>query len=160
MLKFFKRFFKRIDRYNQETLYDRIIDKATKLKSSRFKYVWSSNMSIFYVRVPIYNIVDYTKWLNKFSSMLQNNTVISAFDITQELRDVQISAFFTDKKGFYVNETEIVEALILSIKEFALLYKEMSLLTDENFTREHNLAMLTHVLGNVSNLLDELNAVD
>lgn|SRR5574343_463552 len=160
MLNFLKRLFKSIERFNTPTLCEQVLDKLTKLEPSKFKYAQSSNISIFYVKVPIYNIVDYSLWLEKYTDQLRHNKVVQPYDINSSMNDVSISKFFTDQKGFFIDENVASELFIDRVYHFANLYKDKSHEINEDFTRDHNLRMLTPILANLSNLLDELIQID
>ena len=159
MLKFFKQLFDRFDQYHAVSFYDQIIDKATKLDSSRFKYVWSSNISIFYVKVPFHHVSEFTQRINQYTEMLQNRQVIGPHMFSESAARISVQRFFTNKAGHCIDEVAEGKQLLQSILQFVNLYKEKSTETEEDFVRDHNLAVLSPTLGTISNLLDELGNI-
>lgn len=156
MFTFLKRILQSIDKFHTPTLCEQVLDKLTKLEPSKFKYAQSSNMSLFSVKVPISNIVDYANWLDKYTSQLRHDNVIQPYDINSTIENVSISIFFTNKQGFLIDENIATDLFMDRVYHFANLYKDRSHEIDENFTRDHNLRVLTPILGNLFNLLDEL----
>lgn len=156
MLDFIKKLIRSIDKFHQPSLCEQVLDKLTQLEPSKFKYAQSSNMSIFYVKVPIYNIVDYSYWLEKYTDQLRHNKVIQPYDINSLTKDVSIGQFFTGQKGFLIQENVVSDIFMDRVYHFANLYKDKSNEITEDFTREHNLRMLTPILANLLNLLNEL----
>lgn len=125
------------------------IKNLLSIKPEFFKYVHSSDLSIFKLNVLFSNIQELNKRLTIYNECLKTNIVIKTMDIPTFITEMSICNFFISSKNHFIDEIKEMNEFKLLCFEFLNLYTVGLNDINDNFVKEHNVRILSPVVKNL-----------
>jgi hypothetical protein len=117
--------------------------------------VYSSDISTLQFQVYKKNIIEYTEFLIRLNSMLDNNIQIYPYDVNLVLEKVYVSDFYTHRNK-YIEPKDSTEVFVSKMISFLSTFNRLEQSNDKTFLIEKNLMMTHNVVSNIKILAKEL----
>lgn len=143
----------------QPTEVDISLARLLEIEPLDFKYVHSSDLSVFTLKVWVTPIEQYTKCLEKAILAFQNDVPLYRQDFDRELRTLPISAFFLNSSGRFIDQVEAMTNFKQAAQTLLMFYKEHLNDNEISVTTEHNRRLLIPIIQNLFDILDRLSSI-
>lgn len=122
--------------------------------------VYSSDLSIFILNVPVNTVAKYIQLLEKANEGVKYDIGLFKSDFVFEYIRISVSDFFLTNNGYYLdNVIEVVEEFLTSVRSFLENYQ--ALIESENCSpvNEHNRRVLGSLARNVIDIVDRFKEI-
>lgn len=121
------------------------------------KHVYSSDLSIFILKVPVSTVGQYISLLERATNIIETDTGAFKTEYIFEFKDIYIDDFFITTNGYYLdNVIEIVIRLINVIRLFLIAYEKIIDVDFQYPIKYHNRKVLTNLVMNSIDIVNVL----
>lgn len=139
----------------RRSIMDQMLYDLNRLNITKFKSVYSSDMSMMKWDVLYPNILSYTEHLMKATRALKHKIELNPYDYSKVVTTVYVSDFSLGHKKEYLDIEYTYKILISQLVEFITLYNQYQ--KDDDSIREYNVRILSKLIDNIVTLITQLS---